>query len=1032
MTLRPPDGMFAIVVHGLRARFLLSAGSLLLTTLAVASALLGPAFSLAVTNSYVVTRVSQAPNQLTGLSWEFRPGQQYAGRLDAAMRRADQIITDRKPPGYLSSTLQAESTRIRVSGDVGEVTLLAKPGACEHLVVSGRCPTTGGEAIMLAGDADEDGVQVGDLVSYGEPIGDLRVVGTYVVPDAESAAGISDQSADYWFDLHRLASRPWFYNSATNALEPRRPAPYLVAAGTFDRLPPDRWLVRVDSRLAVSADWTPADLDALAQRARAQSLEPEQLDDGALSEVSLNDLTAISTDVAQERRTAAAAIAPAVFSLVLVALALLLRLLLAAGELRVPELALGSLRGLSSRSIWALGLAEPLVLLVVAAPLGVLVGAGISAVLIDKWLVPGLPLAVPWQSWLGASFVVVAASAVSVLAAGTVLRRSLSSQLAGVTRPGRTKRTTLVAGLLLVALAAVVTMAKVSDSGSRTLDATDLVLPVLLAVVAGLAATRGTAAFARWRAQRHRSRSIAAFVAIRAISRRHEGTLVILPLTAAIAVCVFGAGIYGVAASWRTSVAATEAPAATVWNGDLPMTKAVELTHGLDPDGEWLMAAGVVTALDTDYVVVDSPRLPRVAIWPDQWTPNLSVQEVADQLAPGPVPQVTGHRLALTVNSPTGGGGLVVQLRLRPSGARAHEMYLGPYAAGTSIRSVEIPCRKVCALEGMVLGGPAGSPTDLHGQYLVGPLSVDGVDNLDALAEGGWVDAPIDTGVQSLRNLELRGGQLVLEIETGAVPGLAFLATGDLPKQRPVLVGGMNLGELGHKPPGAASSPIGGPPPVSAFATSESLPLLGPRGVLIDYTMMSSNRTFNDQNIRVSVLANENTPAEISTALAGRGFHVETTFDEQRHSLDKTAYALALRLYAVAAVLVLIMAIAGLTISTAVQLPARRMDAAALRVVGVSRRAVMSATTRELVAVLGAAAVAGLAAGSLAEYLVLRTITLGHVETVTSPRVVAAIDTTQLLVLALAAATTLGAAALISAFMTVRGARGSTLRERSR
>ena len=46
----------------------------------------------------------------------------------------------------------------------------------------------------------------------------------------------------------------------------------------------------------------------------------------------------------------------------------------------------------------------------------------------------------------------------------------------------------------------------------------------------------------------------------RAISRRQEGTLVILPITAAIAVAVFGAGVYDSAATWRTSVAATVVP----------------------------------------------------------------------------------------------------------------------------------------------------------------------------------------------------------------------------------------------------------------------------------------------------------------------------------------------------------------------------------------------------------------------------------------------------------------------------------------
>ena len=148
--------------------------------------------------------------------------------------------------------------------------------------------------------------------------------------------------------------------------------------------------------------------------------------------------------------------------------------------------------------------------------------------------------------------------------------------------------------------------------------------------------------------------------------------------------------------------------------------------------------------------------------------------------------------------------------------------------------------------------------------------------------------------------------------------------------------------------------------------------------------------------------------------------------------LDQSAFALALRLYAVAAVLVLLMALAGLFVSTAVQLPARRRDAAALRVVGVPRSAVMSAVAREFFVVLGGAAVAGVLAGSLAQYVVLRTITLGVVDEITTPHLVAAISPTRLLVVAAVVAVVLGIVAFFSASMTVRGARGSTLRESTR
>jgi len=151
-----------------------------------------------------------------------------------------------------------------------------------------------------------------------------------------------------------------------------------------------------------------------------------------------------------------------------------------------------------------------------------------------------------------------------------------------------------------------------------------------------------------------------------------------------------------------------------------------------------------------------------------------------------------------------------------------------------------------------------------------------------------------------------------------------------------------------------------------------------------------------------------------------------------QRTLDQGAYALALRLYAVVAALVLLMALAGLFVSTAVQLPARRRDAAALRVVGVPRRSVMSAVVRELAVVLGGTAVAGLAAGTLAQYVVLRTVTLGYVEDLTTPALIAAVDWQRLALLTAVTALVFGAVAVASAALTVRGARGATLRESAR
>ena len=217
---------------------------------------------------------------------------------------------------------------------------------------------------------------------------------------------------------------------------------------------------------------------------------------------------------------------------------------------------------------------------------------------------------------------------------------------------------------------------------------------------------------------------------------------------------------------------------------------------------------------------------------------------------------------------------------------------------------------------------------------------------------------------------------------------------------------------LGRVAAGAATSTVGGPPPSEAVLVAESVPFLGPEGVLIDYSVLTTNRTVYEEEFEVASWHRPTRPNRSTSALAGQGLTVERVYAQERERLDGTAYALALRLYLVASVLVLLMAVAGLVVTTAIQLPGRRMDAAALSVVGVRRRSVLSSVAVEQVVVLGAAAVAGLLAGAAAQLIVLGRITLGQVEEASWPRVVARIDPALLSATALVVAVLLGTVAL--------------------
>ena len=1013
--------LLATVVRGLRARALLSAGSVLLTALAIGSAVLGPIFQVAVTNSYLVTRLDEAPNELTGLSWRFQPGSQLDRDVDQAVRRAGEAAAAAARGPFADPQTVLESQRVEALGGA-QVMLTAKDGACDHLEIEGDCPTKPGQVLMLAGDLDLTELPLGEKVDLGPDLGTVTIVGSYRVPADED---------DFWFRTDRFASFPPQVLRAQTL--PYRPAPLVTVPATFDTIPAGQWSVRVDRRLQVPADLQLADVQAAEREAADLKGPAAQVEGGTLRGESINDVSSIVTEARGQQRTAKSSVAPAVISLVLVALALLLRLLMAAADLRLPELALASLRGLPRRRMWALGLSEPMTLLLLSIPVGGLVGVGLALGLVRWWLVPGLPLPFPATAVLAGLLVAVASIGVAVLAVGLVLRVSLSDQLTGVRRPQETSRTGLVVQLALVALAVAVLASKLSAGKPGDPDATDLVLPVLLAVVAGIAATRLTAAGATWWTRARRTtRSLSGFVAARAISRRQEGTLVILPVTAAIAICVFGAGVYDSAGQWRASVAATAAPAPVVWTSPLPMNATVALTHELDPDGRWLMAASRLNTLGPTFTVVDTPRLARVGSWQDQWTPGVSTDDIADALGlRATVPTVTGRRVGITVdNQVESGSDLFVRLRLDVPGDRPHFAYLGPFGPGEGSATVNAAyCRNGCKLEALTLGGPAGLPMTMQGTLRVTSLEVDGAPVEGGIEGAGWNRAPDSSAAAAVTGVTAAADGLEIDLDSQGQQAIAQLSSGDIPAALPVVRGVDASTEAAS---GSFAETSETEFAVDPVITSESVPFLGPSGLMIDYTMLTTDRTVYEQKATVYVLARADTPASVIRGLQDQGASVTTTLAAVQKTLDQGAYALTLRLYAVVAMLVLLMALAGLFVSTAVQLPARRRDAASLRVVGVPRRAVMSAVVREFAVVLGGTALAGLAAGTLAQYVVLRTVTLGYVEDLSTPALIAAVDWQRLVVLAVLTALIFGTVALASAGLTVRGARGSTLRENAR
>jgi putative ABC transport system permease protein len=1027
--------LLATSLRGLRARWVLSIGSLLLTVIAVASAVVGPSYQANAANSFVIAQLRAQPLVNTGLSYEYRPVDKQD--VDRAISTAlDETARESGPayrPGHAILWQPLPETVLPYADGSEVPTLLSVPGACTHVALQGRCPTNPGEIAVLASDAQIYALHLGSRLNpYDDPT-PFTVVGIYRARDKPGDFA-------FWFGSQTLQSVPGrLLPSNGGTRTPAHPAPWFTSQATIE-LRSEPWYVSVDHMLDAPPTMTPDLVSVVAARIRAltKADQDDTLPAGLRLEAG-NAVPTVAYQLLDRRSITRSTVEPAVLSLILVALVLLSRLLSAAMTLRRGELALASLRGYNRRQLWFLGMLEPLLVLALATPLGVVLGYVAARVLARRWLVPDLPVPFILASALAVVGVVLVTAVVAAVVVRDAVNEPLSSRIAGVRRPTKAGRLVVVLRLALVASAVAALVTAASRSHPDKPDATDLALPILLAVASGLLVgllVLGVAGlWVRWSARR---RALSSYVAARTVRRRREGTMVILPVTAALTVAVFAVGVSLAASTWRASAAATQVGAPMSFGTELSLSRAVGLTHEIDPQGRWLMAAGQdfpnadeLFKIPQPRIVVDSSRLARVASWPAEWTPGRSAADVARQIGPDRPPILfQGTSLSLTLDNQVHGEfpQLGVSLRVLDDAGSLRDVPVGPFPQGTSTQTRTITgCATHCQLETISFGGPAAVVEAMHGRAIIESFTVDGK-TVPGVLDTPWrpQGSQINTRT-AVQKVVLHGAHQIVTVEANSPESYAGISPTDFPARIPVLFGRLAT------PHSVLPTGVSGTFAVTAIgAPAESLPLRGPSGTLIDFSAFIRNASQSNSDTLVYIWARADTPRSILGELNARGLSNPTTEVGTKHVLDQDAFALALRLYVVVTVLVILLALAGLAANLAVQLPARRRDAASLRVVGVGRRSVMVGVVAEFVVVLGAAALAGVTAGGVAQWVVVRTVTLGFVDSSFVPRVVPSFDVGSAVALSAVVLLVLLVAASGFAFLTVRGARTSSLRENAR
>jgi putative ABC transport system permease protein len=1025
-----------VLVAGLWARRGLNAAALLLTVFAVAAAVLGPMYARAAGEHLLDSRVAEQPPYATGLSLSLP-----AMPLRAVPRGDPDRFT---PPAPLDLVEDAAAVVDRPGvdrfwgpsrewlldrggllehqGHLFSMALYWRAGMCDLAQVEGRCPRAAGEALVQQTTARVLGVGVGDRIALGfedkfirrtrtdGQVQDteqtrrrtvrLEVVGTYRATAPDGPA---------WYDSTRFTGiadlvppPPSRSSGATPVAPALLVAPESMASQTFQG-GVDRAIDPARLNLDTMAPAVGA-ADAFTERALLQETADPSAD------LELGTIVAgVRTEQGLLSRITLAALAP----LVVLALLLLYALVAAAAEVRRPYVALAKLRGHSRSQVLRFALAEPFLVVLVAAPVGLALAWTAAHLVARTWLAPGVPVGIDRTALLALVVVLGAALLASAAAGLGVVREPLSSTLASSVRPRPTSRLTLVVRSAVVAVAlASVAQLLTSDEQSNQLLALLAPLFIALAVAVGGAALL-KAVGRRWVRRTATGGSPPSYLASRRLARRRDLANLMIPLLLAVSVITFAASASAVSDDWRVSRARAEVGAAQTYLADVSPGRLLQVTRAADPDGRYLAAAVVDNSGDDMHrrVFVDTTRLAAVADWDPSWSSE-PVSALQQRLAPRDDPiTFRGSRLSVAVRDvglrSQSGTPSFLWVQYANDDGEQRDLVLGRLrnGAGSVLTGTVHDCVQRCAVDEIYLAGDSRSVSDAQGAFTIADVAVDGKPAEWGLADGAWrparpfpvsvVDPPVRLQSSTTTGLHVRVFLRQLPPGKGAQPamvsGFARITPTRTPDPLPMLVAaGTRTAAVPRTGTGLAldypagtvvgTALNGDDVPARVVGRVDALPTLGREGSLGDLqTALVEFEPPAGAVVVVELWSAADTPATVLDAVRAAGVtltplgRVATTL----HDLRSDAFSAGLRLFLVVGVATLLLAVFGVFASAVLQSRWRSYEVASLRVVGVSQRALVRASVLEYVVMLGMAVLLGLLSAWLSLRLVLPAINLG-------------------------------------------------------
>jgi len=972
---------WTVLLRGIRHRKGRSLVVLLLATVATTAAVLAPAYGRAAQQSVLTDGLRAAP--VTGTSVSVGAEGTASGAPAAHNSTGDAKATvtaalDRHP--VLARLLErpiggvdAEAVLRPASREPLATRLAYRDNVCAHLTLTtGDCPVDAGEVLVSQRLAEARGLDVGQqlTVRVGEPganapVQRFTVVGIYTPKDTTER---------YW-------GRTAYFTAGGPAGDTAVERVDAVFTTAEDDVRADE-LATVALRLDYPLRTDAVRLDDVGRLASELSALDSEL---GLAELDLDQaLTTTLTDIGADTGAIARTVPVIAVPLFLLCWFVLFLLVASLTEERGPEIALAKLRGFPAGRIARFGLGEVLLLILLAAPIGVVAGLALVELSAGLMLADGTHVEVRWQVFAAAVVALAAAGVAALLAARRTLRRPVLGLLRRV--PERVRWQAGVAEGVVVALAGASLFAALSDRSAPL----GLLAPALLAVVAGIVAGRLLGLWSRVRLAVARRRGrVPALLSAAQLARRPATHRVVVVVTVAVALLAFAATAWDVAAQARREYADDTVGANRVYTvaAAHPRALAAALRRA-DQSGHSMAVVRVSVPYADDHVElvgVESQLLTKVAIWRGESTAD--VQRLAAALHPElPASLAVKERIEVTASA-SGLGSVPVRLGavVAAPGEPPRTANLGTLVSGTRTYQAALPeCRGGCRLIGLALSRGVSGSAQYHAALSVRAIRSGGAELAGRFGTpDAWRLAP---GVPPAGITIRPGNALALSVTT-AHAGEVVVEYADAPLTLPTVLAGSAPADDPHAAdfdfPGFTEQPQA----FTVAGNATRLPRIGGRGLLfdLDYAVRVAERTTSLADItglRYEVWAGPEAPADLGNKLAEQGVPVLRSESLSGHldQLSRRAPALGLRLYLLAGAAAVALAVGVVLLTAYVGADGRLHELAALRVTGVRRRLLRRGVMREYAALLGMPLVVGFVVGGAGALLMLPGIPLVTVD----------------------------------------------------